>query len=140
VAINGKVLGGVLDTGEKQNLILAVVHYTREVVAKIRQCGDKSSETPVVRALLTDNGLENRKVRLNAHHFNPVTMAQIHQAGSLYLTQSKENSSSNAIGYILFEPLAKMIGQKNAHGCVTTHRAHVVLHNIVNPGFTMEKQ
>lgn len=49
VAIDGKALRGTLDAGEKQNLILAVVHDTREVVAKARQCGDKSSETPVVR-------------------------------------------------------------------------------------------
>lgn len=34
VAIDGKALRGTLDAGEKQNLILAVVHDTREVVAK----------------------------------------------------------------------------------------------------------
>ena len=65
VAIDGKALRGTLDAGEKQNLILAVVHDTREVVAQARQCGDKSSEIPVVRELLKDSGLEKQKVSLD---------------------------------------------------------------------------
>ena len=66
VAIDGKALRGTLDAGDKQNLILAVVHETREVVAQARQCGDKSSEIPVVRELLKDSGLDNQKVSLDA--------------------------------------------------------------------------
>ena len=58
VAIDGKALRGTLDAGDKQNLILAVAHDTREVVAQARQCGDKSSEIPVVRELLKDSGLD----------------------------------------------------------------------------------
>ena len=73
IAIDGKALRGTLDAGDKQNLILAVVHDAREVVAQARQCGDKSSEIPVVRELLKDSGLENQKVTLDAHHFNPIT-------------------------------------------------------------------
>jgi hypothetical protein len=84
VAIDGKTLRGTLDAGEKQNLILAVVHDTREVVAQARQCGDKSSEIPVVRTLLKDSGLDTQKVSLDAHHFNPTATAQIHQAGGVY--------------------------------------------------------
>ena len=81
VAIDGKALRGTLDAGDKQNLILAVVHDTREAVAQARQCGDKSSEIPVVRELLEDSGLKKQKVSLDAHHFNPATTAQIHPAG-----------------------------------------------------------
>ena len=90
-AVDGKALRGTLDAGDKQNLILAVAHGTREVLAQARQCGDKSSEIPEVRALLKDSGLEKQKVSLDAHHFNPCTTAQIHQAGGIYLTQAKEN-------------------------------------------------
>ncbi len=54
IAIDGKALRGTLDAGEKQNIILAVTHDTRELIAQTRQCGDKSSEIPVVRELLTD--------------------------------------------------------------------------------------
>lgn len=35
----GKALRGTLDAGEKQNLILAIDHDTRETVAQARQCG-----------------------------------------------------------------------------------------------------
>ena len=64
VAIDGKALRGTLDAGDKQNLILAVVHDTREVVAQARQCGDKSSEIPVVSELLKVSGLDRQKVSL----------------------------------------------------------------------------
>jgi hypothetical protein len=52
IAIDGKALRGTLDAGEKQHVILAVDHATREVVAQARQGGDKSSEIPVMRELL----------------------------------------------------------------------------------------
>jgi predicted transposase YbfD/YdcC len=128
VAIDGKSLRGTLDAGEKQNLILAVVHDTREVVAQARQCGDKSSEIPVVRELLKDSGLEKQKVSLDAHHFNPTTTAQIHQAGGVYLTQVKENQAifleQCKMLHAQFLPLAQTIGHEKEHGRVTTRSAH----------------
>ena len=129
VAIDGKALRGTLDAGDKQNLILAVVHDTREVVAQARQCGDKSSEIPVVRELLKDSGLDKQKVSLDAHHFNPTTTAQIHQAGGLYLTQVKENQAiflqQCKIVHQQFLPLAETIGHEKEHGRVTTRDAHL---------------
>lgn len=128
-AIDGKALRGTLDAGDKQNLILAVAHDTREVVAQARQSGDKSSEIPEVRTLLKDSGLEKQKVSLDAHHFNPATMGQIHQAGGLYLVQAKENqptflqqcqtlcSESSA--------LANTVDHDKANGRVTTRRAQL---------------
>jgi hypothetical protein len=64
-----------LDAGDKQNLILAVIHDTREVIALAQQCGGKSSEIPIVRELLRDSGLEKQKVMVDARHFNPATTA-----------------------------------------------------------------
>jgi predicted transposase YbfD/YdcC len=129
VAIDGKALRGTLDAGEKQNLILAVVHDTREVVAQARQCGDKSSEIPVVRELLKDSGLEKQKVSLDAHHFNPTTTAQIDQAGGVYVTQVKENQATFLQQCktlrTQFLPLAETIGHEKAHGRVTTRSAHL---------------
>jgi hypothetical protein len=129
VAIDGKTLRGTLDAGEKQNLILAVVHDTREVVAQARQCGDKSSEIPVVRALLKDSGLEKQKVSLDAHHFNPTTTAQIHQAGGVYLTQVKENQAvflqQCETLRTQVSPLAETINHEKAHGRVTTRRSQL---------------
>ena len=129
VAIDGKALRGTLAAGDKQNLILAVVHDTREVVAQARQCGDKSSEIPVVRELLKDSGLETQKVSLDAHHFNPITTAQIHQAGGVYLTQVKENQATFRQQCKLcctqFLPLAETINHEKVHGRITTRRAQV---------------
>lgn len=128
-AVDGKALRGTLDAGDKQNLILAVAHDTREVLAQARQCGDKSSEIPAVRTLLKDSGLEKQKVSLDAHHFNPITTTQIHQAGGIYLTQAKENQRlflqqcqtlhSQALA------LAETVEHEKAHGRVTTRRAQM---------------
>jgi hypothetical protein len=51
----------MLDAGEKQGLVVAITHETREVVGQARQIGPKSSEIPVVRALLRETGLEKQK-------------------------------------------------------------------------------
>ena len=128
-AVDGKALRGTLDAGDKQNLILAVAHDTREVLAQARQCGDKSSEIPAVRTLLKDSGLEKQKVSLDAHHFNPITLTQIHKAGGIYLTQAKENQPvflqqcqtlhSQALA------LAETVEHEKAHGRVTTRRAQL---------------
>ncbi len=53
--------------------------------------GSKASEIPVVRDLLKHSQLEARKVTLDAHHCNPTTTAQMHQAGGQYVIQVKEN-------------------------------------------------
>jgi len=110
-------------------VILAVGHDTREVVAQARQCGDKSSETPAVRTLLKDSGLESQKVSLDAHHFNPVTTAQIHQAGGVYLTQAKENQPTllRQCQILCKESaaLAETVGHDKANGRATTRRARL---------------
>lgn len=128
-AIDGKALRGTLGAGEKQNVVLAVDHCTREVVAMARQCGDKSSEIPVVRELLRDSGLDKQKVSLDAHHFNPATTAQIHQAGGLYITQAKENQATflqqcKALR-TQSSPLAETVEHEKAHGRVTTRKTQL---------------
>jgi predicted transposase YbfD/YdcC len=117
------------DAGDKQNIVLAIDHHTREIVAQARQSGDKSSEIPVVRELLKDSGLEKQKVSLDAHHFNPITTAQIHQADGIYLTQVKENQAiflkqCKSLP-IQSKPLAETISHEKAHGRVTTRRAQL---------------
>lgn len=129
VAVDGKALRGTLDAGDKQNVILAVGHGTREVVAQARQRGDKSSEIPEVRRLLKDSGLEKKKVSLDAHHFNPITMAQIHQADGLYLVQAKENQpvflqQCQALRRESVA-LAEALVHDKANGRVTTRRAQL---------------
>lgn len=129
VAIDGKVLRGTLDSGDKQNIVLAVAHETREVIAQARQCGEKSSEIPVVRKLLKDSGLKRQKVTLDAHHLNPITTTQIHQAGGCYVIQVKENQAifrqqCQTLGASVM-PLAATVEHDKAHGRVTTRRVQL---------------
>lgn len=91
VAIDGKVLRGTLGGGDKQSVVLAVSHQSRTLLAQAPMKGSKASEIAVVRHLLKHTQLESRKVTLDAHHCNPKTTAQIHQAGGQYVIQIKEN-------------------------------------------------
>ena len=91
VAIDGKVLRGAVGEGEKQAVVLAVSHQSRTVLAQAPMKGRKASEIPVVRKRLKDAKLETQKVSLDAHHCNPKTTAQIHQAGGEYVIQVKQN-------------------------------------------------
>lgn len=91
VGIDGKVLKGTIGSGDKQSVVLAVSHQSRTLLAQAPMKGSKASEIPVVRQLLKNTQLEAQKVTLDAHHCNPKTTAQIHQAGGQYLIQIKEN-------------------------------------------------
>ena len=90
-AVDGKVLRGTLASGDKQSVVLAVRHGCRTPLAQAPMKGSKASEIPVVRDLLKVSKLEGQKVTLDAHHCNPTTTAQIHQAGGQYVIQVKEN-------------------------------------------------
>ena len=91
VAIDGKVLRGTLASGDKQAVVFAVCHGSRTLLAHAPMQGSKASEIPVVRVLLRHSQLEAHKVTLDAHHCNPTTTAQMHQAGGQYVIQVKEN-------------------------------------------------
>lgn len=91
VAIDGKVLRGTVGSGEPQAVVLAVSHQNRTLLAQAPMQGHKASEIVVVRTLLADSKLEAQKVSLDAHHCNPKTTAQIHQAGGEFVIQVKAN-------------------------------------------------
>jgi predicted transposase YbfD/YdcC len=129
IAIDGKALRGTLKAGEKQNIVLAITHDTRELIGQAQQCGDKSSEIPVVRELLRESGLGSQKISLDAHHFNPTTTTQIHQDNGIYLIQAKANQAiflqqckTLCVNSI---PLAKIVEHDKAHGRVTTRSAQL---------------
>jgi predicted transposase YbfD/YdcC len=123
-AIDGKVLRGTLASGDKQSVVLAVRHGSRTLLAQAPMTGRKASEIPVVRDLLKESELERHKVTLDAHHCNPTTTAQIHQAGGQYVIQVKANQP------ILFEqcqdlaatavPLGSHEESDKGHGRLTT--------------------
>ena len=127
VAIDGKVLRGTIKGGDKQTIILAVTHDSREVIAQARQEGKKSSEIPVVRKLIKNTELEKQKITLDAHHCNPQTTAQINQAGGSYVIQVKGNQP------ILLEQCRTLgtseklnfVDVEKAHGRLTTRQVDV---------------
>ena len=70
--------------------------------------------------LLKDSELEKQKVSLDTHHFNPITMAQIHQANGTYLTQVKENQAiflkQCKLLSIESTPLSETVSHEKARG------------------------
>ena len=130
VAVDGKTLRGTLHGDEKQSLVLAVTHETREVVGQARQMGSKSSEIPVTRTLLSETGLDKQKVSLDAHHCNPISTTQIQSAGGVYLIQVKENQEvllKQCQGLAQIQPImAKVTKVDKGHGRVTTRHAKVL--------------
>lgn len=124
VAIDGKVLRGTLASGDKQAVVFAVSHASRTLLAQAPMHGSKASAIPVVRDLLKHSQLEARKVTLDAHHCNPTTTAQIHQAGGQYVIQVKENQpllltqcQSVAAAAV---PLGRHDACEKGHGRLTT--------------------
>ncbi len=95
VAIDGKSLRGTItdksQAHEHEQIVTVVEHESQEILFQRKLSGSKDSEIVVVRDLLKETGLEKVKVSLDAHHLNPTTLGQIHQAGGTYLTQAKEN-------------------------------------------------
>ena len=129
LAIDGKVLRGTLHGDERQSVILAVMHKSRDVVAQARQIGPKSSEILVVRTLLEETGLNQQKISLDALHFNPETTTLIHQSNGVYLTQVKENQEvilHECQSLIENQPvIAEVIDHDKAHGRITTRHARI---------------
>ncbi len=129
VAIDGKVMRGTVKSPDKQAIILAVTHESRQVIGQARQVGQKSSEIPVVRELLKETGLDQQKVTLDAHHCNPHTTAQIQQAGGTYLIQVKENQPTllqqcRTLGATA-ECIGSAIDTNKANGRITTRHARL---------------
>lgn len=127
VAFDGKALRGTIKGGDKQAIVLGMTHDGRKVIAQARQTGNKSSEIPVVRELLKNTGLEQQKITLDAHHFNPKTTAQIHQSGGQYLIQVKENQPIFLDKCRDLEVSGKIIAEnvdsEKAHGRVTVRHS-----------------
>ena len=74
----------------------ALAHDSQEVVQQAYYNGTKESEKPAVRHLLNDTGLYTQKLtasadRLDALHFNPLTVNAIHGAGGIYVIGLKSN-------------------------------------------------
>lgn len=126
IGIDGKVMRGSIKSGEKQAIIHAVSHDSRLDVAQARQAGDKSSEITVLREFIKEAGLESHKISMDAHHCNPDTLTQIHEAGGSYLVQVKENQPKllEQCRNLSVQPsLSETIENNSANGRITTRHA-----------------
>ena len=70
-----------------------------------------------------------QKISLDAHHFNPITTTQIHQAEGIYVTQVKENQATFLKQCKLLRTrspaLAKTRDHDKGHGRVTTRCSQI---------------
>lgn len=92
-AIDGKTLCGTPDESGSQRtrIVTAVDHESRETEFQCELNSTKKGEITVVRTFLQETGLEKANVTLDALHLNPITTAQIEQAGGHYIIQAKRN-------------------------------------------------
>ena len=92
-AIDGKELRGSIEKGCKRGeaIVQAVAHEDLQVVAQDYYSGEKESEVPVVRKILSDNGLASQKTSFDALHCKVATLEIITEEGGKYLVGLKEN-------------------------------------------------
>ena len=97
-AVDGKELRGclqTLSTGLKEkravSMINVIRHLNRQQVGLAYYEGDKESEIPSTRDLLTNSGLAEKSISLDALHCNPTTTTLIVKAGGRYLIGVKGN-------------------------------------------------
>ena len=78
VVSNPAIRGRSAAAGEA--CVSALAHDTQEVINQAYYTGSKESERPIVRQLLTDAGLYEQKLTLDALRLIPLTVNAIHLA------------------------------------------------------------
>ncbi len=92
-AMDGKEMRGSIEKGAKRGeaVVQAVAHENCQVAAQDYYSGEKESEVPTVRKLLTESGLASEKISLDALHCKPKTLEIMTVGGGKYLVGLKEN-------------------------------------------------
>lgn len=95
-AADGKELRGSIVPGNKRGeaCVSLVAHGTEMIAGQAYYNGRKESERPVVSQLLTETGMQNQKITLDALHLIPLTINAIHGAGGIYLVGLKTNQQT----------------------------------------------
>ena len=89
---DGKELRGSIAKGQQRGEVcVSIVTQAQAMVAQTYDNGTKESERPAITNLLTDNGLLNKKILLDALHLVPSLLEAIHQATGTYLIGLKAN-------------------------------------------------
>lgn len=126
LAIDGKELRGSIASGEKRGeaVVQAVAHENGRTVAQNYYCGQKESEVPTVRQLLTENGLSGQKLSFDALHCKPKTLEMITESKGKYLVGLKENQKQLLKEFLKASEnqaiLWKISGHNKGHGRIET--------------------
>jgi len=90
---DGKELRGSIESGKKrgQAVVQLVNHHSGETVAQNYYDGDKESEKPTLRSLLTESSIASQKITLDALHLCPQTTETIVEADGVFLIGLKAN-------------------------------------------------
>ena len=94
-ALDGKDLRGSIEAGHTRGeaCVSVLAHDTQEVVNQAYYTGNKESERPIVRQLLTDTDLNGQKLTLDALHLIPLTINAINLAKGVYMVGLKSNQA-----------------------------------------------
>jgi predicted transposase YbfD/YdcC len=94
-ALDGKELRGSIqpDQTRGEACVSVLAHDSQEITNQAYYNGTKESERPTVRQLLTDTGLYNQKLTLDALHLIPLTLNAIHGAKGVYVIGLKANQA-----------------------------------------------
>ena len=95
LAVDGKDLRGSIQPGQTRGeaCVSVVAQATEAVIGQAYYSGKKESEKVVVRQLLADTDLYNRRLSLDALHLNPLTVNAIQKASGYYLIGLKANQA-----------------------------------------------
>jgi len=140
-AADGKELRGSIEKGNKRGevLVQAVAHDDCQSIAQGFYHGRKQSEKPTVRQLLSEHGLLNQAISLDALHMNPATLREISQAGGVFLVGLKNNQKDLAADMAHYATRTKPIEQaqttEKGHGRleIRTYKAFCVKHQYFDP-------
>ena len=94
-ALDGKELRGSIQTNHTRGeaCVSALAHDSQEIANQAYYNGIKESERPTVRQLLTETGLYNQKLTLDALHLIRLTIKAIHGANGVYVVGVKPNQA-----------------------------------------------
>jgi len=93
LSVDGKDLRGSIEAGQNRGeaCVSVVCQADETLVGQAYYSGEKGSEKQAVRQLLTDRGLLDQRLSLDALHLNPLTVNAINGASGSYLIGLKAN-------------------------------------------------
>lgn len=125
-AVDGKEFRGSIEKGNKRGeaIVQAVAHQDLQVAAQNYYSGEKESEVPAVRKLLSETGLASQKISFDALHCKVGTLEIVTREGGKYLVGLKDNQKElkNQVASAMENQncLMKIKTEEKGHGRIET--------------------